>query len=112
MRLLRNGVVTRAAPWMAPANALDAQPTALEDSVFQYGLHHVLRAGGGESAGGGRKGRDAGPVEKYREQCHLPQENRERGFSRFHSCNCFSIFRIAFCMAAVMSACERRSLSI
>ena len=112
MRLLRNGVVTRAAPWMASANAFDAQPTALEDAVFQHRLHHVLRAGGGEAAGGGRKGRDAGPVEIYREQCSLPQEDLERGFIRVHSCNCFSIFCMAFCMAAVMSACERCSLSI
>ena len=65
MRLLRNGVVTRAAPWMASANALDAQPTALEDSVFQHRLHHVLRAGGGEAAGWGSVWGDAVLIEQY-----------------------------------------------
>ena len=109
---LWNGVIARATPWMASANALDAQPTALEDTVFQYSFHHVLRTGGSIAAGGGRKGRDASSVEIYGEQCRLPKENRERCFVGVHSCNCFSIFCTAFCMAAVMSACERCSLSI
>ena len=61
--LLWNGVVAGAAPGVAAEDALDAEPGAFEDTVFEHRLHHILAAGRCISAGGRRQRRNEHPVE-------------------------------------------------
>ena len=48
---------------MTAADTFDAQPAAFEDAVFEHGLHHVLAARWGITAGRRRERRDENPVE-------------------------------------------------
>ena len=70
---LWHGVITGATPGMAAQDALDAQPTAFEDTVFEYGFHHILAASRRVAAGRRCKRRDEHAVEIDRYQKQLTQ---------------------------------------
>ena len=48
---------------MATADALDTEPAAFENTMFEDRLDHVLAAGGRIAARGRRQRRDEDPVE-------------------------------------------------
>ena len=56
---------------MAAENAPQGQPSATEGAVLADGLLGILRAGGRETAGGRREGRDTGAIESNQRQ-HEP----------------------------------------
>ena len=69
-----NGVITMASPGMAAQQAAQGQPKALDWTMLHDGLCGILRARGGETASGWRKGRDESLVEANREYQHLPHK--------------------------------------
>ena len=68
---LRHRIIPTTSPWVATQYAFYAQPAAFEDTMFQYGLHHVLAARGCEPTRRRRQRRDTIPVEIHRQQKHL-----------------------------------------
>ena len=60
---------------MAAQDALDAQPAAFEDPVFEDGLHHILATGRGIAAGRRSQRRDEDPVEINGEKEKLSDES-------------------------------------
>ena len=60
---------------MATQDALDAEPAAFEDPVFEYGLHHILTACRRIAAGGRGERRDEDTVE-----IHWYQEDLSRHY--------------------------------
>ena len=73
VKVSRDRIVAGTAPWMAAQDALDAQPAAFEDTVFEHSLHHVLTAGRRVAAGRRGERRDKDPIEVDRDQEDLPQ---------------------------------------
>ena len=63
VKVSRDRIVAGTAPWMAAQDALDAQPAAFEDAVFEHGFHHILAARRRIAAGRRRERRDENPVE-------------------------------------------------
>ena len=82
--ILRDRIVTGAAPWVTTADAFDAEPTAFEDTVFEDGFHHVLAARRCVSARGRREGRDEDAVEINRQQKRLPYDCSDIFFRDLH----------------------------
>ena len=64
---LRHGVVAGAAPGVAAEDALEGEPEAFEGAVFAEGLKGVLRACGGEAAGGRFQRGDTQLIEFYQQ---------------------------------------------
>ena len=75
---LRHRIIPTTSPWVATQYAFYAQPAAFEDTMFQYGLHHVLAARGCEPTRRRRQRRDAIPVEIHRQQKHLSYNRLDR----------------------------------
>ena len=61
--LLRHRVVAAAAPGMAAQQAADGEVKPFQRTVFLDGLDGVLRTGGSETTGRGKKGGDEALVE-------------------------------------------------
>ena len=81
---LRHRVISTAAPGVATADALDAQPEAFQWAILLDSLQGVLRAGRSVTAGGGRERRDARLVPSYEPNHHL-----------FHSATfCCKVFKM------------------
>ena len=89
---LWHGVVAGTAPRMAAQDALDAQPAAFEDPVFQDGFDHILAACRRISAGRWRKRRDEDAVEINRQQ--------KRFTNNYFPFILFSALHTAFSMTA------------
>ena len=60
---------------MATADALDTEPAAFENTMFEDRLDHVLAAGGCIAARGRRQRRDEDPVEIDRKEENFSNEN-------------------------------------
>ena len=58
---------------MATADALDTEPAAFENTMFEDRLDHVLAAGGCIAARGRRQRRDEDPVEIDRQEKNIAQ---------------------------------------
>ena len=60
---------------MTAEDALDAQPAALENTVFEDGFDHVLAACGREAAGRRRQRRNEDAVKIHRQEEQFPDED-------------------------------------
>ena len=60
---------------MTSEDAFHAEPTALEDAVFEHRLDHVLATSGRVAAGRRGQWRNEHPVKIDREQKHFPNES-------------------------------------
>lgn len=81
--ILWNGIVPVTAPRMAPGDALEGEPTALQGAVPAKGLQGVFGAGGSVAARRHGEGRDAKLVELHQQD----KGERQRLFQqrgRFH----------------------------
>ena len=64
---LRHGVVAAASPGVAAQDAAQGEPRTLQHSMLGDGFHGILRASGGEAAGGREMRGDRSLVESYEE---------------------------------------------
>ena len=76
---LRNGVITRAAPWVAAEDALEGKPEAFDRTVLAEGFKGVLGAGGCETAYRRLERGDADLVELDQQDERRSQYSLERG---------------------------------
>ena len=81
-RALRDWVVAAAAPRIARKDALDGEPTSLEEAVFLDGLDAVI----------GTSGRVATAFPNERRQCHLIEPNQQNQTFSGQSGNAFHTF--------------------
>ena len=84
VKVSRDRIVAGTAPGMAAQDALDAQPAAFEDTVFEDSFHHILTASRRIATGRRGKRRDKNPIKVHRYQEYLSYDCSDIFFSDLH----------------------------